>query len=68
MSKKPKPKTITVEEATCNKCGNPGHEPAECQEKRFKKLWPGQFVFHGKIRTPDGDVVELQMPVGLVGV
>ena len=52
---------------TCKKCGLDGHAIKDCKEKRFAKIWPGQFAFRGKIRTPDGGTVELEMPLGILG-
>lgn len=48
----------------CSKCNKPGHIPTECPERRLSKLWPGQYVFRGKFRTPEGSTVELEMPLG----
>ena len=51
----------------CIRCGAVGHLAGRCPEKRLQKLWPGQYVFRGKIRTPAGSVVELEMPLGSRG-
>lgn len=48
----------------CSKCHGKDHESNTCKEKRLKKLWPGQFVFRGTIRTPDGSTIEMEMPLG----
>ncbi len=52
---------------TCKKCGLDGHVQKDCEEKRLSKIWPGQFVFRGKIRTPDGGTIGLEMPLGILG-
>ena len=51
----------------CSKCGQSGHLASRCQERRLAKIWAGQFVFRGKIRTPDGSVIELETPLGDAG-
>ena len=30
----------------------------------MSKIWPGEYVFRGKVRTPDGSWIELEMPLG----
>jgi hypothetical protein len=49
---------------SCPRCGDKGHVRQDCSEKRFAKLYPGQYAFRGKIRTPDGGWVELEMSLG----
>jgi hypothetical protein len=67
MSARKPRKMMTVEEATCAKCDNIGHRADDCPERRLKKIWPGQFVFRGTIRTLEGGTIEMEMPMGAHG-
>lgn len=48
----------------CARCKSTEHMTRACTEKRLQKLWPGEYVFRGKIRTPGGSFVELEMSLG----
>jgi len=53
---------------TCSKCTQLGHVARHCPERQIQKIWPGQFVFQGIIRTPKGSTIEIEAPLGNRGL
>lgn len=56
-----------MKKPACARCGQEGHRPRDCQERRLAKLWPGQHVFRGAIRLPEGNTITMEMPLGKDG-
>lgn len=51
-----------MSEATCKKCGKPGHQARGCKAP-FSKSWKGRPAIKFLVRGKDGSTVEIAGPI-----